>query len=41
MGGKRRVCYELEAEPGSQVRVAGSLICWRPETHLLKEPEAG
>jgi hypothetical protein len=40
MGVKRRVCYELGAEPGSQVRVAGSVNGWLPETQLLKEPEA-
>ena len=39
--GKRRVCFEVDAEPGSQVAVAGSFNNWRADTHLLSEPKAG
>ncbi len=39
--GKRRICFEVQADPGSHVSVAGDFNGWRPETHLLKEPEAG
>ena len=39
--GKRRVCFEVNADPGAHVAVAGTFNGWRPESHPLKEPEAG
>ncbi len=38
--GRRRVCFEVDAEPGSQVCVAGSFNSWNPEAHVLR-PAAG
>ena len=38
--GRRRVCFEVDAEPGSQVSVAGSFNSWDPEAHVLR-PTAG
>ena len=35
--GRRRVCFEVEADPGSRVAVAGSFNRWDPEKHVLKQ----
>ena len=35
--GRRRIRFEVEAEPGRQVAVAGNFNAWNPESHQLKE----
>lgn len=41
-GKKRKVRFELSAEPGSQVYVAGTFNSWNPTTNPLKEkPDGG
>jgi 1,4-alpha-glucan branching enzyme len=39
--GRRRVQFVVEADPGSQVSVAGSFNGWDPDAHLLKEKGKG
>ena len=34
--GRRRICFEIDADPGSEVCVAGSFNAWNPSSHLLK-----
>ena len=39
---KRKVRFELSAEPGSQVCIAGTFNSWNPTTNPLKEkPDGG
>lgn len=35
--GRRRVRFEVEAEPGSRVAVAGNFNRWDPQVHVLRE----
>ena len=37
--GRRRVCFEVAADPDSQVTVAGTFNSWDPETHVLRPSE--
>ncbi len=35
--GKRRVHFEVDANPGSTVAIAGSFNAWQPDKHVMKE----
>lgn len=38
--GKKRVLFEIQAEPGSKVSVAGTFNQWAPEVKMLKDKES-
>ena len=38
--GRRRICFEVDAELGSQVSVAGSFNSWNPEAHVFRPAAA-
>lgn len=35
--GRRRVLFQIDAEPGREVAVAGNFNAWSPDSHRLKE----
>lgn len=39
--GKKRVIFQVQAPPGSEVSVAGTFNRWEPRNHLLKETKEG